>query len=207
MIAVPYTPSPLHPTNRQAIGTTKVVSATCSPLPGQTASRFVRVPQMTWVVTRSRRDRVDRSHARNSAQPRADLESPRARVPYMFGCEFSPATAVRADAHQSKRTRSLVAYGVDGDRRSSGGTPRSYLGDQVSGVMHWPASLPWIPARRARRMPAVYRSAPSARSLPGTRVTTMCRPHGPRIIASRPGSGRHAVFAHTLRPDGEPTTA
>ena len=54
----------------------------------------------------------NRSHARTHAQPRADLESPRARAPYMAGREFSPPTVLRADTLQSKSKRFPTAYGV-----------------------------------------------------------------------------------------------
>ena len=52
------------------------------------------------------------SGARSHALPRAELEPLRARVPYIAGCEISPSTVLRAAALQSKRTRSLVAYGA-----------------------------------------------------------------------------------------------
>ena len=88
-----------------------------------------------------------RTHARSSA----DLESPRTRVPYKAGCELSPATRMRTDARVKYWDHSPGAYGY---RRSSAGTPRSYVEDQVPGTMHRRTTLPWIPPRGGRRMPA-----------------------------------------------------
>ena len=42
-------------------------------------------------------------------------------------------------------------------------------------------------------MPAQSHSTPSARSLPGIRITIVSRPHAPSIIAPWQGSGRHSV--------------
>lgn len=138
-------------------------------------------------------------HTRSHARTLNPLARRHQRI---AGSEFSPATAGRANTLQSKRTRSLGAYGGGGNRRSSGGTPRWYVEDQVSGAMHRPTSLPWIPARRVRRMPAVSRWAPSARPLSEIRITTtMCRPHRSRIIVPWRGSGRHSVVAQALRHD------
>ena len=50
------------------------------------------------------------SRVRTHAQSRTELESPRTRAPYVVGYEIAPATALRAAALQSKRTRSLLAY-------------------------------------------------------------------------------------------------
>ena len=65
----------------------------------------------TFDAGRRRGDFPNRSNVRTHAQSRAELKSSRARVPYMAGGEFSPATVVRPDAPQWKRTRSLAAYG------------------------------------------------------------------------------------------------
>lgn len=53
----------------------------------------------------------DSSIERPHAQPRADLESPRARVPCMAGSDFSPATVPRGTAHTAYWKRFLGAYG------------------------------------------------------------------------------------------------
>ena len=66
-------------------------------------------------------DLPDSSLVRIDAQSRAQLESPRARVPYMAGSEFSPATVLRGAAHTSYWKCFLGAYG---SHRPSAGTPR-----------------------------------------------------------------------------------
>ena len=52
------------------------------------------------------------SPVRTHAQSCPQIESPRARVPYIAGCENSPSTVPRPAALQSQGTRSLVAYGA-----------------------------------------------------------------------------------------------
>ena len=63
-----------------------------------------------FIPERRCREICDSSLVRADAQSCTQLESLRARVPYMARGEFSPATAMRADALQSKFTRSLAAY-------------------------------------------------------------------------------------------------
>ena len=77
------------------------------------------------LVAGTRRPEIfESSLVRTHAQSRAGIESSRARVPYTAGCEFSPETAVRADA-QAKNPKSFrAAYahnrsGVGALRRSS----------------------------------------------------------------------------------------
>ena len=53
----------------------------------------------------------NRSHVPAHAQSCAELESPRALLPYMARWELSPATVLRLRAHAKYRTRSLAAYG------------------------------------------------------------------------------------------------
>ena len=81
----------------------------------------------------------------------AELESPRARVPYIARCELPPKTRLRADARVKYWNRSPGAYG---HRCSSAGTPRSHIEGQVPGTMHRRTSTPWTPLRVGRRMPA-----------------------------------------------------
>lgn len=57
------------------------------------------------------REIFDWSLVRTHTQSRAELESPRARVPCTAGYEFSTSTMMRAPTFQSNRTRSLTAYG------------------------------------------------------------------------------------------------
>ena len=52
----------------------------------------------------------NRSHVPTHAQSRAEIGSSRARVPYTAECQFSPPTALRPAALQSKRSRYLPAY-------------------------------------------------------------------------------------------------
>ena len=101
----------------------------------------------TFVAGRRRGKFCDWSHVRTIAQSCAQLESPRARGPYIAGGEFSPPTGARTDALQSKLKRSLAAYGVNGNRRSISGTPRLSV--------HGPTCRLQFFARRGRRMPAV----------------------------------------------------
>ena len=65
---------------------------------------------VTLVAERRRREICDSSLVRTHAQPRAELEFPRARVPYMAGCESSPPTVLRTGALTSKWKRDLAAY-------------------------------------------------------------------------------------------------
>ena len=141
-----------------------------------------------------------RTHARS----RAELESPRARVPYIAGCELPPGTRLRTGAHVKYPTRYPPAYAHS---RSNGGTPFSYVGDEVHCAMHGPITRPQIPARGGRRISAESQSAPFARSLPGIRITIVSRPHAPSIIAPWQGSGPRSVSGQPLRHDGDRRTA
>ena len=136
--------------------------------------------QVTNVVSTRRREFRDSSHMRTHARSRAELESPRARVPYRPGCELSPATRLRTGARVKYWNRSPGAYG---HRRSSADTPRSCVEDQVPGTMRRRTSLLWIPTRGSLRVPAESQSAPSAQSPPGIRITIVSRPHARSIIA------------------------
>ena len=142
----------------------------------------VRSPhvQVTYVVSTRRREFRDSSLMRTHARPRAALESARARVPYMPGCELPPGTRLRAGAHVKYPTRYPPAYAHS---RSNDGTPFSYVGAEVHRAMHRPITRTRIPARRGRRIPAESQSAPSAQSLPGIRIAIVPRPHAPSIIA------------------------
>ena len=59
-----------------------------------------------------RREICDSSPVRTHAQSCAEIESPRARIPYIAECEFSTSTMLRASALQLKRKRFLAAYGA-----------------------------------------------------------------------------------------------
>ena len=54
---------------------------------------------MTFGAGRRCRKICDSSLMRTHAQSRAEIESPRARVPYMPGCEFSPPAVLPGSAH------------------------------------------------------------------------------------------------------------
>lgn len=77
-----------------------------------TSSRSAEHEAVTFVAETRCQGFGDSSLVRTRAQSRAEIESPRARVPYMAGWEFPPATVVSPDALVSKRKRSLVAYGA-----------------------------------------------------------------------------------------------
>ena len=51
------------------------------------------------------------SVTRTPAQSRAELESPRARVPYIAGWEFPTTTDVRVNAHDTYSNCFRAAYG------------------------------------------------------------------------------------------------
>ena len=170
-------------------------------------SRFTpsRTPASgTFVVSTRRREFRESSLMRTHARSRAELESPRARVPHIAGWEFSSGTRLRSGAHVKYPTRYPPAYAP---ARSNGGTKFSYVGEDVHRVMHRPITRTRIPACGGRRMPARSHSTPSARSLPGIRITIVSRPHAPSIIASWQGSGRHSVSGQHPRVDRNRGTA
>lgn len=148
---VPLETPPLHVHLRQADRRTRALRIPPPPTArgapaGRTGGSQPPPSSGMFVAETRLREFCDSSLVRTDARSCAEIEGPRARVPCILGNEFSPATAVRADALKSKRTRSLGAYGVHGNRRSSGETPRWYVEDQLSGAMHRPTSLLWIPA-------------------------------------------------------------
>ena len=178
-------------------------STTRRPCHGPKTCRTRNVPaQVTNVVTTRRRELWDSSPMRTPARSRTELESPRARVPYIAGCEFSSRTRLRTGAHVKYPTRYPAAYAHS---RSNDGPPFSYVGAAVHHVMHQPPQTR-IPARRGRRIPAQSQAAPSARSLPGIRTTLLSRPHAPSIIAPWQGSGRRPVSGRPLRHDADRRT-
>ena len=85
------------------------------------------------------------SLVRTDAQSRAEIESPRARVPYMAGCEFTSATVLRTTALQLKRSRFLAAYG---HRHTTQRALRPFNKNQVPGLLHRANRRPRITARR-----------------------------------------------------------
>ena len=159
---------------------------------------------MTFVVSTRRRELWDSSLMRTHAQSRAELESPRARVPFEVGCDLSPETRLRTGAHVKYPTRYPPAYAPS---RSNDGTPFSYVGDEVHRAMHRPITRTRIPARGGRRIPAESQSAPSAQSLPGILIAIVSRPHAPSIIAPWQSSGRRSVAGQPLRHDCDRRTA
>ena len=100
------------------------------PLDVQSIARR-RHPQRTcrtmFVVTTKRREFRDSSLMRTPARSRAELESPRARVPYTARCELPPGTRLRTCAHVNYPTRYPPAYAHS---RSTDGTRFSYVGDE-----------------------------------------------------------------------------
>ena len=135
---------------------------------------------------------------RRHARSRAELESPRARVPYIARCELPPGSRVLTGAHVKYSTRYPPAYAHS---RSHGGTPFSYVGDEVHCAMHGPITRPRIPTRGGLRVPAESQSALSARSLLGMRIINVSRPHAPSIIAPWQGSGWRSDTKLPLRHD------
>ena len=72
---------------------------------------YGRTPSATFVPGRRHRKICDSSPVRTHAQSRAELESPRARVPFIAGCEISLATALRRRAQFYRVVRYPAAYG------------------------------------------------------------------------------------------------
>ena len=68
---------------------------------------------MMFIAERRCREICNSSPVRTHAQLRPEIESSRARVPYMAGCEFPPATVLRPGARQSKSKRFLPVYGAE----------------------------------------------------------------------------------------------
>ena len=157
----------------------------------------------TFVVSTRRREFRDSSLMRTPARLRAALESPRARVPHVPGCELPPGTRLRAGAHVKYPTRYPPAYAHS---RPNDGTPFSYVGAEVHRAMHRPITRTRIPARRGRRIPAESQSAPSLQSLHGILIAIVSRPHASSIIALWQGSGRRSVSGQPLRHDGDRKT-
>ena len=98
-----------------------------------------RSTTMTFIAGRENRKICDSSLVRTHAQSRARIKSSRARGPHTARCEFSPATVLRTGALQSKRTRSLVAYGP---RRSQTALQPLYAYDDASRATHQPTPRP-----------------------------------------------------------------
>ena len=65
----------------------------------------------TFGTERSRREFFDSSIMRTDSQSRAEIEYPRARVPYIAGCELSAATVLRNAAQPNYSNRCPTAYG------------------------------------------------------------------------------------------------
>ena len=138
-------------------------------------------------------------HLRNHART---LDASGAVIPYKAERELPATTHLRARAQYP--TLYLPAYTHS---RLNGGTPFSYVENEVHSAMHRPITRLWIPARGGLRIPAESQSAPSARSLPGIRITIVSRPHAPSIIVPWQGSGRRSVSGQPLRHDGDRRTA
>ena len=95
----------------------------------------------TFVAGRRSEDFCDRSHVPTHAQSRAEIESSRARAPYMAGREFSPPTVLRSAAPAKYWDRFLTAYGP---RRSSTQPSRPSVDHEAPGAVPPPTRWPWI---------------------------------------------------------------
>jgi len=69
-----------------------------------------RTTRTTFAVTTRRQELWDTSRKRTPARSRAELESSRARVPYIAGCELSSRTRLRTGALVNNPTRYPPAY-------------------------------------------------------------------------------------------------
>ena len=97
------------------------------------------------VAGTSRGDFVDASFMRTEAQSRAEIESPRVRVPYSAGCELLVTTALRTAAHAQYRRRYQSAFG---HRPPRFGARLPYVVDKVPGPKHPLTRRPWHTAHR-----------------------------------------------------------
>ena len=93
----------------------------------------------------SHRKFVVRSHMRIHAQTRAEIESPRVRVPYTARCKLPATTPLRRAAQAQYRRRYRSAFG---HRRPPTGAPRPYVVDEYPGAMHPLTRWPWNTAHR-----------------------------------------------------------
>ena len=84
-------------------------------------------PSATFGPGRRRREFGNSSRLPAHAHSRPDLETSRARVPYVAGCEFSPQSLLLTGALTSKSKRYLPAYCV-GTLTDSGPAQRHQLG-------------------------------------------------------------------------------
>ena len=105
----PCFPSHRHrPREKRPIGPgASVTSCPHTPLPSGPSLRNCA----TFGAVRRRREFFDSPIVRRDAHSCAQLESPRARVPYMAGVEFFAATLLRVSAQTNYRTRYQAAYG------------------------------------------------------------------------------------------------
>ena len=79
-------------------------SSRCDRRPAKSHAPMLRAVMRFGADTRSA-ELLASSHVRTHAQSRAGIESSRARVPYIAGREFSPATTLRTRAHAKYPTR------------------------------------------------------------------------------------------------------
>ena len=76
--------------------------------------RLGQIPSLvTFVAGRGRVQFQNPPRARSREQSRADVESPRAQVPYTAEDKISLPTTMASDALQLKRARCLAAYGAE----------------------------------------------------------------------------------------------
>ena len=81
---------------------------------------------------RSSRKFCASSRARAPAQTRAEIESPRVRVPYIARCELPATTLLRMAAHIQYRTRYRSAFGHRPPRTAA---RLRYVVDEDAGTM------------------------------------------------------------------------
>ena len=94
-------------------------------------------------IGRRRKDSLDSSLERTHAQSRAGTRSSRGRLPYIAGCESSPATVPRAAALQTMSVRSLDAYGSVRSNRQR--RSREHRHDEFGSGVHCNDQRPNLP--------------------------------------------------------------
>ena len=110
MLPEPESPSTSPPPGRRRSRPRRPFETRSTPSMAQAAARY-RPRPATFVAERGCREIRDSSPVRTHAQSRAELESPRARVPYMAGREFSLATVLLGSAQTDYWKCFLGAYG------------------------------------------------------------------------------------------------
>ena len=131
----------------------------------------------------------------------ADMARP--AIPYAPGCELRPGTRLRTAAHVKYPTRYPPAYAHS---RSNGGTPFSYVGDEVRRAMHRPITRPQTPLAAVCEYLRSHSRLHPHGHYPGF-ASPSCPVPMRRVSSPWQSSGRRSVSEQPLRHDGDRRTA